>query len=388
MDKFTVLARNEHLVQLAEKEIGKTTAFVYRELLRLVERDAKACKLEDQDDDDEGRDVRSSMTLDTADITAGFSDVGSLSDGIGTASDSHVNISTIHQPRKKRRNVFPENEAEVEGSASPDEDDEEEEEEETNGYDERNISDVDQDEDLVNGHRNYDPSGRSKNGSHGVHEFRTESQQKEYLVRQHLLLLADHHYGFVVWHQRRGILPERWSVPYHSLSRRMRLIELENMITVRYGDEALRLVRILQEKGKLDEKSLASFALMNTKHMRGIMTQMHEGGHLELQEVPRDNQRLPNKTIFLWFWDAERCKMKMLEETYKTMARCMRRVTVERETFSGVLEKANRTDVVGREDELLTHEERNELYDWNEREEKLLGEIGRLDDLVAVLRDF
>ena len=175
---------------------------------------------------------------------------------------------------------------------------------------------------------------------------------------------------------------------FPALSRQLRLIELESIITTRYGVEALRIIRILQEKGKLDEKAIATFALMNQKTMRSILTTMHEGGHLELQEVPRDNQRQPSRTIFLWFFDPERCRQKVLEETYKTMARCMQRAKAEREAVQSVIDKASRTDVVGKEDELLGLDERTALGAWREKEERLLGEIGRLDDLVAVLRDF
>ena len=70
------------------------------------------------------------------------------------------------------------------------------------------------------------------------------------------------------------------------------------------------------------------------------------------------------------------------------MARCLQRVKVEREAVQTVIEKAERTDVVGKEEEYLGVGERVALEEWREREERLLGEVGRLDDLVAVLRDF
>lgn len=77
-----------------------------------------------------------------------------------------------------------------------------------------------------------------------------------------------------------------------------------------------------------------------------------------------------------------------MEECYKSMARCLQRAKVEREGVQTLLEKAERSDVVGREEEFLGEDERIGLEQWREKEERLLGEVGRLDELVAVLRDF
>ena len=122
--------------------------------------------------------------------------------------------------------------------------------------------------------------------------------------------------------------------------------------------------------------------------MRSILNRMHGAGHVELQEIPRDTQRQPSRTMFLWYFDVERCRRKLLEETYKTMARCLQRVKSERGLLHNLMEKAARSDVKGREAEFLKIEEQATLEKWRSMEERLLGEIGRLDDVVAVLRDF
>ena len=133
---------------------------------------------------------------------------------------------------------------------------------------------------------------------------------------------------------------------------------------------------------------IGALGLMNQKVMRAKLATMHEHGHLELQEIPRDNQRQPSRNMFFWFFDMERCRKKVVEECYKSMARCLQRAKGEMEGVQTLLEKAERSDVVGREDEFLGEDERIGLEQWREREERLLGEVGRLDELVAVLRDF
>ena len=207
-------------------------------------------------------------------------------------------------------------------------------------------------------------------------------------IRQHLLLLAEHPFHFVHHIRRMPDSPERWTVNFSALSCQLQKHELEEMIFARYQKEGLRIIRILQEKGKLEEKAISDFGLMNQKIMRSTLNKMHANGHLELQEVPRDNQRQTSKTIHLWHYDQKRCSQKVLEETYQTMARVMQRIKVEREHARIVIEKSERSDVKGRENELLTLEERTQLSDWKKKEEKLLVQLGRLDDLVFVLRDF
>ena len=70
------------------------------------------------------------------------------------------------------------------------------------------------------------------------------------------------------------------------------------------------------------------------------------------------------------------------------MARLVRRARVEREKVRETVEKASRTDVVGREEEFLGEGERKALGEWKAREERIWGEVGRLDELVGIVRDF
>ena len=206
-------------------------------------------------------------------------------------------------------------------------------------------------------------------------------------IKQHLHLLAEDEHEFVRLTEKDNGLVE-WSVDFRALSGQLRQYELEKTITARFGTVATRMVRIFLDKGKLDEKQISNLGLIHQKQMRAALTVMHEAGHLELQEVPRDNNRQPSRTMFLWYFDPERCRQLVLEQTYKTMARCLQRVKVERLAIQTLIDKAERTDVVGKEDQYLSVDERVVLSRWREKEERIIGEVGRLDELVAVLRDF
>jgi len=68
----------------------------------------------------------------------------------------------------------------------------------------------------------------------------------------------------------------------------------------------------------------------------------------------------------------------------------MRRVQVEagKGGLRAVVEKAERSDVVGNEERLLSGAEKEALGRWREVERRVWGQVARLDELVACLRDF
>ena len=343
--------RTTRLIKLAEKDIGESTSSVYSIILRKLEDSIDNC--EDEASSAEIEDDKcyfSNHKVRTLEIVKDMNNISPLKGTIANV-DMMDSKDRIHPRHPRRRQQPKDDESEIKAEESANEDDE----------------------------------ALESDGNTSEPEFRDEKQD---LVHQHLRLLAERPYSFISHHAVKGNEPESWSVPYSTLSKRIRDAELEHLIQSRYGNHALRIVRILRDKGKLDEKTIGNLGLMNPKSLRSALAAMHAGGHLELQELPRDTSRQPSRTIFLWFFDADRCASKVLEETYKAMARCMQRINVERGSVSGVLEKAARSDVRGKEKELLAKDELKVLDLWHEKEEKLLGEIARLDDLVLTLTDF
>ena len=368
-------------MKYVEQHIGQTTSRVYAELLFQLETSSTCCDSGgatlDELDDGFNDEFMEGSAISTTDLMLALKGTVRLTDGISPIDTANIDIDQTIHPKNRRRKKIKSEEAEVEGYASPDE--------------EEDTMDVEPNGDAhdgLNRDSDYQSELRRDDRTESDPSAPTDTPNIYHLTQQHLLLLAEHPFGFVDHIPRRNNRSESWSVDYSTITRQILIVELENIIVSRYGLEALRIVRILQEKRKLDEKAIGSFALMNQKGMRSLLTRMHEAGHLELQEIPKDTYRQPSRTMFMWFFDPERCRQKVLEETYKTMARCMQRIKAERESIQGVIDKAARTDVVGKEEEFLGIDERTALEAWREKEERLLGEIGRLDDLVGVLRDF
>ncbi|KAL8691280.1 MAG: hypothetical protein Q9218_003459 [Villophora microphyllina] len=414
-EKFAILIRNQQLATLVDESLSETTAIVYADLLRNAEIQLRKCK-DRYDTIDHGNEIDPQLfpRVSTDDLEHLLLDLPGLADSLALVAPDKINLQHFDHRKKKRRRQgstpFGIDDAHSDGSDG-------EEESETESTNQATIQGANDSEDLsVDG--KTDSSGSDNDFEHAKPDnehasgkkrrYRTPDttpdntpktngvKQLDHPVRQHLLLLAEHPNRFLIHIPQTSKDPEKWAIPYPALSKLLFQNALLSITTSRFGPLAGRLLRILcthSEKNtanpKLDEKMLVLLSLIPQKAMRTILHNMHRAGHIELQEVPKDStQRRPGTTMFFWFFDPERCRARMLEECYKTMANLIRRARVEREGVRGVVEKSERTDVVGREEEFLGDGELKALKEWRGTEERIWGEVGRLDGLVAVLRDF
>lgn len=326
-EKMNVVSRNARLVELAERTWSPETAKVYETLLRLIEYQTKRCRTQEElpREGEEGVDYSAAIPLYK----------------IANELDPHLDLSNTIGP--------------MEPSAVPNRRGKRPLE---NGVNGRGPDDGDDDE----------PSNRTHD------------------VDQHLQLVSQGPYSLASRKLHQGI--PSWTVEFRHVARTLRHLELERLIAHRFGSTALRVARILQAKGKLDEKRLQELSLLSSKDLRQVLASMQAAGFVDLLELPRDAQRHPSRTIYLWFYDPDRVARNVLHDTYKAMSRVLQRIRFERERLKDFLEKTERIDVKGNEDKYLTDVERLTLRQWQEKEALLLGEVARLDDLVAVLRDY
>jgi DNA-directed RNA polymerase III subunit RPC3 len=224
------------------------------------------------------------------------------------------------------------------------------------------------------------------NGVNDDHDDNGITTTKSHDVDQHLQLLAQPPYKLCTRHSQ-GTVPN-WIVEFRRLARELRHLEIERIVGIKFGRIALRLIRILLARGKIDEKRLQELSLVSQKDLRQILAQMQESGYVDLQEIPKDAQRMPSRTVFLWVYDPDRVGRNLLHDTYKAMSRCLQRLRFERSRLKDFLDKTERLDLRENLDKYLSDAEKKALHEWREKEALILGEVFRLDDLVAVLRDF
>lgn len=382
-DKLDVMIRNQRLVQLTEQCISPTTATVYAELLRQLEQDVYQCKpfsIYPEDTDDEPQ-LGSLPQIATHKLEALLKTPMNFAAAIAEVDPSQVDITIIDHRKKLHRRAAAKvnfaNEAIVIGDASTDEDD---------------TDDGTNDDSGISGDESADPSHELDITSPSTSNPGAPPESRLGVgfsaLRQHLLLLCEHPYSFVHHIRRNSSNPEKWAVDFHSLALTLQHLTLTSTLTSRFGLSATRLANILIAKGKLDEKALSAHSLINPQPLRLLLTDLHKAGLFQLQEVPRDASRQPARTFFFWEWNPERARRKVLEDCYAAMTRLIWRLAVEKGKVKALVEKAERSDVIGREEELLGKDEMVALRRWWGVEEKMWGQVARLDDMVAVLRDF
>ena len=198
-----------------------------------------------------------------------------------------------------------------------------------------------------------------------------------------LALIAEGRFSFV----SHDVGTNTWKVDKLKLATWLRDQEIMKTISHRVGPLGLRLIRTLIDRGKLDERVIQELGLLDGKEMRQILFDLQQQGFVEIQEVPRDPQRTPVRTMYLFFFDAERVQRALLGDLYRTMARMYQRLRLEREKVQTTLVKVERSDVRGGEDELLSSAEMLVLQQFRRKEMWLMGEVTRLDESVAMLRD-
>lgn len=391
-EKCAVELRNHRLVQAAAAAIGETTAQVYGTLLRQLTETVSRCR-GDPLVDIAGGDFYRARAINTSDVFDNLSPNLDVFVGIGKASVDEIDVPTAERLERH---------AKVDAIVLGGDDGGEEEHFDLDDEDYDSEGEIYpppaaplqqastpalNDNHTPNGSATSKATGGVKGVKFDESAAAPPSPPSEELrmqqMRQHLLLLCDNKYKFVR-HCDRGT----WTVDFEQLFKRLRESELDNAIERKVGRQGLRLARILRDKGKLDEKTLPTMALMKKSDVQNKMLEMQMQGFVDMQEVPRDNNRSASRTLFLWFCDTPRSLDTLLDNAYKAMVRCLRIRDVHRLENKEVLTFVQRPDVKGREKEALEKKYFDKYQSYCEIEQKLMGQVMRLDNLVGTLRDY
>ena len=158
-----------------------------------------------------------------------------------------------------------------------------------------------------------------------------------------------------------GRVATSFTIEYGNIIHELQVQLVRSVVVERFGPMAGRIFSILVEKGKLEEKHIAKLGLLSMNDTRDICSRLFAASLLNLQEVPKSNERNPQRTFFLWFVDLDKCKAWLLDHQYKTLAQLSRRRFYEQRRKTSLLRKADRTDVREDSDALLTDWERKSL---------------------------
>jgi DNA-directed RNA polymerase III subunit RPC3 len=203
------------------------------------------------------------------------------------------------------------------------------------------------------------------------------------LVEKHIDLLTHDPFHFATWVGR-----GECRIDFEEIAKALIQYELENTVSARKGALGVKLIRALLKKGKLDERQTCNVMMLSANDIRGMINDLTMQGFVQTQEIPKVDRREAKHSIHLIWYDRQRAREKLLQDTYKGMVRIMQRLAFEREKMAPLLAKAERTDVAEDKERYLNEEEIAALKKWYEVQKKLYLQLFREDELVATLRDF
>lgn len=366
-EKVTVLIRNRRFAQMATSSLGPVTGAVYAALLRALEDHAVALRRdpkiyqdrnededEENDDDDDDTDPLPAVTdievekyldqsIEPADDDGPPPNLPNGSGGDHDHTDSNA----------------------VDGTANP----------VLAAIEQEHFSDSEIDE------------------GPGMINLLKRRRKRLALIDTHLEILSEHDKAFCMRSPASARTPAKTYVDFSLIGGSLVVDNIDAMVLARHGHIAHRTVRIIRQFEKLDEKPISQMSQQPFQSACALLTKLSYNGIVESQELPKDNRRVPNSALYLYWVDDDRIRRNQLMRAYQGMARSLQRLKSVREgRFRGVIEKAARigisTDEEIAESALLSSTDKEELKKWKEMEETLLVQVDRLDDMVGVYRDY
>jgi DNA-directed RNA polymerase III subunit RPC3 len=192
---------------------------------------------------------------------------------------------------------------------------------------------------------------------------------------------------------------EEWSVNLISLQQFIRIKEIERIVRGKYGSESLRLLRIVNQKHHVDQDQVASLiskliifqfeklVLLKNAQIRLLLPQLQAGGILEVVEIPKAGGIDRSKNYNLLSFHESRARAFLLQDLYKTLIKIYQRINEERARKQGIIAKAQRTDVKKDLKRYLSRDELKSYNAWKVLEDRLLGQVMRIDKSVMLLKD-
>ncbi|KAI8378749.1 RNA polymerase III subunit RPC82-domain-containing protein [Choanephora cucurbitarum] len=205
------------------------------------------------------------------------------------------------------------------------------------------------------------------------------------VVRGYITLLKTDPAGFVKSKDERGA--NQFAVNFEKLRFTMKRKMIEGLVRERYGVATCRIMRILIERGKLDESQVQKLAMLPPKDTREKLALLKTKGFCEIQEIPRSADRAPSRCFHLWYVPLEKCYQELLVDAYRAICNLQQRKEYELSIRKRLIDKVNRKDVVENPD-LLSESEKKEIANMDKIVERLEVAKSRIDTLIMILRDF
>ncbi|KDQ33723.1 hypothetical protein PLEOSDRAFT_1073903 [Pleurotus ostreatus PC15] len=177
-------------------------------------------------------------------------------------------------------------------------------------------------------------------------------------------------------------------VEFEVVARRLKKRVLEAVAREKHGDEGVRIIRLLLDVGKMDEKQVSKSVMMPNKDVRPLLSALAGDSLISTQEVAKTADHNPTRTFYLWYVDLQKAYSVILGQLYKTLYNIGTRREAEQEepNVKAVLDKMQRSDVAA-DNSLLSRMEQETLKEWEAKRQKLVILQMRVEEAVFIVKD-
>ncbi|KAM9991507.1 hypothetical protein ACTFIZ_004904 [Dictyostelium cf. discoideum] len=158
---------------------------------------------------------------------------------------------------------------------------------------------------------------------------------------------------------------------------------VESIIKQKFGDNGLRVFKLLLIKNLLEPKQIAELAMIPPNECKALLFNMMQKNIIRLQEIPRSSDHFANRTFYLFFVDLPTIIATFTEDIFKAIYNTRERLKSELEPHKDALEKLTQLD----EDQIT--EDQAKIYKKTDRiTQTLLTVILNLDNDLLHLYSF
>lgn len=111
-----------------------------------------------------------------------------------------------------------------------------------------------------------------------------------------------------------------------SLGRRLALMSI---LRQKYGQVACRIWNMLLHEQQMEQKLIAEKAMVSNIEAREALYAMLKDGFLTLQDIPRNADRAPSRTVYTWRASLTTASVRIAVDLYKTAGNIMARLATE-----------------------------------------------------------
>lgn len=208
----------------------------------------------------------------------------------------------------------------------------------------------------------------------------TNGDSNTNLVIQHLKLLAfSTKIPFIM-----EIGNGSYTVPYYKLNDIVKEYTYDELIKKTLGLESLRILRCIRSMKLVDEKTVSNSVLLKEKVVRNEIYKLIQLNVIEIQEIPRSNDRAALKTFFAFRYKNHTNYQFLKHSLIFNISTILRNIEDFKYQHKSLLEKCQREDVKGNEQELLLELELRILNQLQSREINNIGKLNRLLSLFEI----